>query len=566
MAIPARLRLANIALAPKLMAGVIALSLVAIGLTLAALSELTQQHGTLLAAQRDSRMLHTTGQVSATLLSYVRNIEFLPLEMEASRRTGFEDAARQDLQSVQQQVQALSGTLRLPENQVALRQFEQGLQRYQPIAQRVQALSRAADYEQAGRIAFEAVGLVDDLRAAIRGISDRIGGRVEAERATAVAAYDAARQQFILTAGLAVLLIGSLAIWIVLSGVVRPLRRLTATIASIAGGKLDVDVPGAGRGDELGQMASAVTVLRDNSREALRLQAAAEQQQLAALEERRQARLETAETFDASVGAVVQRLAADAAALQQAANQLGRAAGTSADAALHAASGADQASSNVQQVSAAAEQLTVSVSEITRQVSQAADVARRAVAQTSRTDATVQSLAEGARRIEDVVRLISDVAGQTNLLALNATIEAARAGEAGKGFAVVASEVKNLASQTAKATEEIAQQIAAIQGATGEAVTAIRGIGSVVAEVDEIAAAIAAAVEEQGAATREIARNISEAAGGTNAVSASLVQVRDATGETSASVTALRQVGDSVGEHSSRLQQEVAQVLRQLRA
>jgi methyl-accepting chemotaxis protein len=270
--------------------------------------------------------------------------------------------------------------------------------------------------------------------------------------------------------------------------------------------------------------------------------------------------------LEGAVGGVVDAVAATAGELQASAGTLQHLAQRTEERAQTVAAASTQASANVQTVAAAAEELAASVGEITRQVSDSARIAGGAVSRARETDATVQGLAEGARRIGDVVRLINDIAGQTNLLALNATIEAARAGEAGKGFAVVASEVKNLASQTAKATEEISAQIAAIQGDTQRAVAAIQGIAGVIEEIDRIAAAIAAAVEQQGAATAEIARNVQQAAAGTNEVSASIADVNAAVTETTGAVAALRGSAAGLARNGETLRQEVASFLGTLRA
>ncbi len=355
-------------------------------------------------------------------------------------------------------------------------------------------------------------------------------------------------------------------LWLVNRRVSKPLATLAAATQELANGNLSQDIPGAGRGDEVGSLADALLILRDGARRAKDEAGQMEKERAAAAEDRRRARLDTANAFDATVGSLIERMSGEAKELEGAADRMMVAAEQSAQDATEAARGAEQASGNVQQVAAAAEQLNASVSEITRQVAQAAEVARRAVERTQETDTSVQFLADGAKRIQDVVRLISEIAAQTNLLALNATIEAARAGEAGKGFAVVASEVKNLASQTAKATDEITQQITAIQSATNEAVDAVRGIGQVVSEVDGIASAIAAAVEEQGAATQEIARTIGEAAAGTAAVSANLGGARSAAEQTSAAVQSLRRVSVSVSGHASNMRDEVGKVVNQLRA
>ena len=273
-----------------------------------------------------------------------------------------------------------------------------------------------------------------------------------------------------------------------------------------------------------------------------------------------------ADAFDAVVGKVVAAVASAGTELQASADTLGEIATRTGTRAASVAAASTQASANVQTVAAAAEELAASVGEITRQVNEGARIASQAMARARETDATVKGLADGAKRIGDVVRLINDIAGQTNLLALNATIEAARAGEAGKGFAVVASEVKNLANQTAKATEEIGAQIAAIQGDTDRAVTAIQGIASVIEEIDRITAAIAAAMDQQGAATAEIARNVQQAANGTNEVSASIADVNAAAAETNGAVGDLRGAAAELARNGETLRRELAQFLASLRA
>jgi methyl-accepting chemotaxis protein len=273
-----------------------------------------------------------------------------------------------------------------------------------------------------------------------------------------------------------------------------------------------------------------------------------------------------ADDFEASVGKVARSVAAAAEGMKATAEALSEVASDTGKRAVAVAAATEQASTNVQTVAASAEELAASVQEISRQVAESAAIASRAASEAEATDGTVKGLAEAAARIGDVVRLISDIAGQTNLLALNATIEAARAGEAGKGFAVVASEVKNLASQTAKATEEIAAQIAAMQGATAAAVGAIRSIGETIGRMNTIAVSIAAAVEQQGAATAEIARSVQQAAVGTAEVSANIGGVTQAVDHAGGQAAQVLEAAHALSGEAATLQGEVARFLAAIRA
>ncbi len=278
------------------------------------------------------------------------------------------------------------------------------------------------------------------------------------------------------------------------------------------------------------------------------------------------AQAQLADQFEREMGGVVDAVAAAAGQMQQSAHALTSSAVTSGREADAVADVSGRAGADVQAVAASAEELAASVAEITRQVAEGAEVARSAADEARATDGTVQGLAQAAARIGDVVRLISDIAGQTNLLALNATIEAARAGDAGKGFAVVASEVKNLAAQTAKATEEIAGQIGGIQGSTSEAVAALQAITATIERMNEVTTAIAAAVEQQGAATREIARSAALVAEGTGAVARRIEDVRIASGETGRSAGEVLTAANGMAQQAGLLREKSADFLQQVRA
>jgi methyl-accepting chemotaxis protein len=362
------------------------------------------------------------------------------------------------------------------------------------------------------------------------------------------------------------LLAAAIASWLVVTrGVTRPLAAITAVLGRLAEGDKTVAIPGAGRQDEIGAMARAVVVLKDNAVEADRI-GALRNEEVAAREHRGQVRDGLTRSFEAKVAGIVETVFDASAQLKATAEKLAGTAEETNRQATASAAASDQATTNVQTVAASAEELSGSVAEIGRQVVRSSQIAQHAASQAERTNETVHSLAEAAQRIGDVVQLISEIASQTNLLALNATIEAARAGEAGKGFAVVASEVKNLASQTGKATEEISAQIAAIRAVTGDAVEAIKAIGGTIGEINEIAASIAGAVEEQQAATQEIARNVQQAALGTQEVSSSIGEVKTVAGDAGAAAQQLLAASAGLSAQSESLRTEVDSYLRGVKA
>ncbi|MES1151309.1 MAG: HAMP domain-containing methyl-accepting chemotaxis protein, partial [Dongia sp.] len=287
--------------------------------------------------------------------------------------------------------------------------------------------------------------------------------------------------------------------------IVRPINAMTATMGRLAGGDMTTPIPGTDRKDEIGAMSRAVGVFKDSMVEAERLRAEQERQKEAAATQRKADMHSLADDFEQAVGAIVKTVASAATELRASAESMRSIADETNRQAQAVASASNEASTSVQTVASAAEELSSSVDEIARQIAQSNTVAGRAVHQAEQTNTEVSSLSVAAQKIGDVVKLIEEIASQTNLLALNATIEAARAGEAGKGFAVVASEVKSLAIQTAKATEEIAQQIRNIQESSETTAGAIHEIGQIIARVSEISTSISGAVEEQSAATQEVA-------------------------------------------------------------
>jgi len=334
------------------------------------------------------------------------------------------------------------------------------------------------------------------------------------------------------------------------------LYNMTHAMLTLADGDKTIDIPSVGQTDEIGQMADAVQVFKENMIKAEQL---AEEQKIAQDErEKRAERIEDmTHTFDENVSGMLNLVSSASTQLQGTAQSMSSTADQTSHQSTNVAAAAEQASANVQTVASAAEELSSSISEISRQVSQSTQVAGAAVAEVEGANSKVQGLADAANKIGEVVALITDIADQTNLLALNATIEAARAGEAGKGFAVVASEVKNLANQTAKATEEISSQIGGIQGATKEAVHAIGSIGGIINQINEITSTIAAAVEEQGAATQEIARNVEQASEGTAQVSSNIALVTQAASETGASSNEVLSAAAELAQQAETLRTQV---------
>ena len=358
--------------------------------------------------------------------------------------------------------------------------------------------------------------------------------------------------------------IGIAGLFVVHRRVTQPIGNITHVMRELAAGDVTIEIPGTERADEVGEMARAVEVFKRNALDRFAAERQTVEQRASA--ERKAEMHKLADHFEAEVANIVQAVSSSATSLEAAAGTLTTNAETSQQLSDRVATASERASENVRSVSSATEEMRSSVAEISRRVEESSAMARQAVAQAEKTDLTITKLSHAAERIGHVVKLINDIAEQTNLLALNATIEAARAGQAGRGFAVVASEVKSLASQTGKSTEEIDAQVAGMQAATQDAVAAIKEISATIAGISEISGTIAAAVDKQATATREIARNVHEAAKGTSEVTGNLSNMNRGAADTGSASVRVLSSAQALANEGSKLKIEVDKFLARIRA
>lgn len=390
---------------------------------------------------------------------------------------------------------------------------------------------------------------------------DRLANMADASE---MALRDAMKKRMAFALALAALMMCALSL-LLGRAISQPISAMTSALTKLASGDFNVVLPGLDRHDEIGEMAGAARIFKDNMIETERLRAEQLADQQARSLQRKEERLRLASGFQDAVGSIVDKLSSEATELEAAASTLTRTAETTLGLSGVVAEASGEASGNIRSVAAAIEQMTSSVGEIGRQVLESRSIAQSAVEHAKTTDARITALSQAAGRIGDVVKLITGIAEQTNLLALNATIEAARAGDAGRGFAVVAQEVKALAAQTAKATEEIDAQISGMQSATEESVEAIKRIGTVILRIAEVSGMIAAAVEEQGAVTREIARNVQMASSGAGQVGDAIADVHQGAADTGSASGQVLSSAQSLSGQASQLKLEVDNFLASIR-
>ena len=490
------------------------------------------------------------------------------LESDPQNKGRFRTRQQAGMTEAREGVERLVNLSDTPERRAANEVLRRDVDSFFATLDRVYDLGMRQQGEEAFRIARD-VGIPARLKLNewMQNRSTVLANELAAAKAKAT--EDADRGTYMLIGFAVIGLLGAMALAgsIVVFAVTRPLGSLVGVLQRMARGEIDAEIKEAARGDEIGAVARAVEGIK-----AMVARKAAEEAEVrrradeAAAAERKRTMVELADGFERAVGGIVGMVSSSATELQATAQQMTATATETASQSTTVAAAAEEAASNVGTVAAAAEELGVSVQEIGRQVQGSAGLAQAAVGEADQTTQLVQVLKTTSARIGDMVGLISNIASQTNLLALNATIEAARAGEAGRGFAVVATEVKELASQTARATEEISGQIGEIQGVTDQAVVAIGAITSRIREINNVAAGIAAAVEQQGAATQEIVRNVSQASSGTSEVTRNIAGVAQASEETGAAAGQVLTSAAELSRQSEHLSAEVQRFLSTVRA
>lgn len=491
-------------------------------------------------------------RLALQMVADVRGLKFA----ESKYLTTRQDAYKSDVETIRKAI--LSGALKLK------RLLKEGDQVDLINSMAIAASKYKGKFESTVEAVTNQIAVEGQMQAAQNSVNELIGS-FKNEQQNALSNQRTISTSLILFGSIGGIILGLALAYFIGRGISKPVVGMVEAMRRLSSDDLDVEIPGHGRKDEIGDMAESVNVFKENAIRVKELDAENKEKEKQAEREKKAMMDSLAQDFEKNVGGVIEAVTSATQQMHGSAEIMTRTATDSSEKSMAVAAAAEEASSNVSNVAAATEELSASISEISRQVSQSADIARGAASDAEQANSKVEGLKLTAEKIGEVVGMITDIAEQTNLLALNATIEAARAGDAGKGFAVVATEVKNLASQTAKATEEISTQISEIQQATNESVDSIKGIVRTISNINDVAVSISAAVEEQGVATQEIAQNVEQAAAGAQDVTMNISSVNQSTQETGAAATEALEVSGALAEQSKQLKSQVEQFLNQIR-
>jgi len=556
----------------KILALIGLLSIVAIGISWLGISSLRSLNDMADNMQLASRRALVAARANQSVLALNRAEFRASLDPRNENRNAARQVVDQALKNFGEQIDEIAKT-RDERARALIPAVRQSFEAYQKTLENTFRVAEAAKdaqlSESAARLRDNAMtsrAAAEELQGRVRAVANRLDERVQEFAKTSTDAYQSSSRTMVMVAAGGIgfgLLFGFL---IGQYGVAQPIRAIVALLQKLADGKLDVEVTGTERKDEVGDVARTALVFKENGLAKIRLEQEQKEAEQRALAQRKADMAKLADGFESAVGEIVQTVSSAATELEAAATTLTRTAEHAQQLSTTVAAASEEASTNVQSVASATEELTASVGEIGRQVHESSRISSEAVSQAQKTDERITKLSQAANRIGDVTQLITTIAEQTNLLALNATIEAARAGEAGKGFAVVAQEVKQLAAQTAKATSEISTQIAEMQSATQESVVAIKEIGGTIGRIAEITTTIASAVEEQGAATQEITRNVQQAAAGTTQVASNITDVNHGAAETGSASAQVLSSARSLATESNHLKLEMSKFLTTVRA
>jgi methyl-accepting chemotaxis protein len=556
----------------KILSVIVLLSVIAIAMAVLGIGSLKSLNDATTRMEASAEKALLSQQIAVNLVTMNRAQFQISTNPEKENREAARQIIEQETKQFNERLQALYKDADSDSQQI-LTLVEMNWSRYSTdlentyrAAEAVTDSKVSAEMDNLRNDAIASAEIANRMRISLRDYSEKLQKKVSQESAAATAEYAQTSQMLIATAviGIAFGLIAGFLIG--QYGIARPIRSMVALLQRLASGDYNLDVEGAGRRDEVGDIARTAEVFKENGLAKIRLEDEQKETAERMAAQRKADMHRLADDFQQSVGAIVDVVASAATEMQATANQLTASAQETSAQSSSVSAAADLAASNVTSVAGSAEEFGASVSEIGRQAERSSQMTRSAVTEIEAAAVTVGELSQAAARIDNIVDIISTIADQTNLLALNATIEAARAGEAGRGFAVVASEVKELATQTAKATAEIGTQLAGIQASTDKAVAAIEGVTRTVHEIDTTASAISAAVEEQTAATREIINAATQASLGTGEVTANISGVATAAEQTGMAASQVQSSSADLAQQAEQLRYQMNEFLENVRA